>query len=94
MRERGAIVSIGFAGGAETCLDLAEIVVHEKRLLGYDAWLETDEAVSNAFSVIRSFIEKGAVRPVIDSTWKLEEYEEAYKRLASRPAMGTILLKS
>ncbi|MBO1327791.1 zinc-binding dehydrogenase [Acetobacter suratthaniensis] len=94
VRERGAIVSIGFAGGAESCLDLAEIVVHEKRLLGYDAWLETDEAVSNAFSAVRSFVEKGAVRPVIDSTWTLEEFEKAYERLASRQAIGTILLKA
>ena len=94
VRERGAIVSIGFAGGAESCLDLAEIVVHEKRLLGYDAWLETDEAVSNAFSAIRSFVEKGAVRPVIDSTWTLEEFEKAYERLASRQAIGAILLKA
>ena len=93
MRERGSVVSIGFASGAEACLDLAEIVIHEKRLLGYDAWLETDEAVSSAFSAIRAFIEKGIVRPVIDSAWKLEEHEEAYKRLASRQAIGTILLK-
>lgn len=93
VRERGSVVSIGFAGGAEACLDLAEIVVHEKRLLGYDAWLETDEAVSNAFSVIRSFVEKGAVRPVIDSAWALDEFEKAYTRLASRQAMGTILIR-
>lgn len=94
VRERGSVVSIGFAGGAAACLDLAEVVIHEKRLLGYDAWLETDEAVFNAFSAIRAFIEVGAVRPVIDSEWKLEEYEEAYKRLASRQAIGTILLKA
>ncbi|WP_429956273.1 zinc-binding dehydrogenase [Gluconobacter japonicus] len=39
-------------------------------------------------------LQVGAVRPVIDSEWKLEEYEEAYKRLASRQAIGTILLKA
>ncbi|MBS1061362.1 zinc-binding dehydrogenase [Gluconobacter sp. Dm-44] len=94
LRERGSVVSIGFAGSAEACLDLAEVVIHEKRLLGYDAWLETDDAVPNAFSAIRAFIEKGVVRPVIDSACKLEEHEEAYKRLASRQAIGIILLKA
>lgn len=45
-------------------------------------------------SAIRSFVEKGAVRPVIDSTWTLEEFEKAYERLASRQAIGAILLKA
>lgn len=92
VRERGSIVSIGFAGGSEPCLDLAEIVIHEKRLLGYDAWLETKDAVSNAFNAILSFVQKGAVRPVIDSVWALDDFENAYKRLVSRQAVGTILI--
>lgn len=90
---RGSIVSIGFAGGADASVDLAEIVIHEKRLLGYDAWLETDEAVANAFNSIFTFVEKGIVRPVIDSAWTLKEFEKAYQRLDSRQAIGTILLR-
>ncbi|GBQ14893.1 alcohol dehydrogenase [Acetobacter cibinongensis NRIC 0482] len=93
VREQGSIVSIGFAGGSEPCLDLAEIVIHEKRLLGYDAWLETKDTVSNAFNAILSFVQKGAVRPVIDSVWALDDFENAYKRLVSRQAVGTILTR-
>ncbi|MBS1015591.1 quinone oxidoreductase family protein [Acetobacter persici] len=93
LRPRGAVVSIGFVGGIESTLTLTDVIIHEKRLLGYDAWLETDEAVAQAFDALRGFIVNGQVRPVIDSIWPLNDFEAAYDRLASRRATGSILLR-
>lgn len=92
LRTRGAVVSIGFVGGAHGSFDVADVVVEEKRILGYDAWLETDEDVQAAFAAIRGFVAKGLLRPVIDSRHPLQEHAAAYARLASREATGTILL--
>lgn len=92
VRARGAVVSIGFVGGAKADLDVADLVVHEKRVLGYDAWLETDADVSAAFDALNQFIDEGAVSPSIDSVFHMHEFNAAYERLASRQAAGTILL--
>lgn len=74
-------------------IDIPDLVVEEKRLLGYDAWLETDEDVEAATEALRAFIASGHVRPHIDSIYAVEDFSAAYERLNSRTAKGTILLK-
>ncbi len=86
------MVSIGFVGGVTASLDVTDVVVHEKRVLGYDAWLETDEDVSRAFEALKRFISDGLLEPSIDSRFPLQQHDAAYQRLASRKATGSILL--
>ncbi len=88
-----SLLYIGFAGGATASLDVPDMVIHEKRVLGYDAWLETDKDVSSAAVALCGFIAEGLLRPSIDSMFALQEYDAAYQRLASREAVGTILLR-
>ncbi|MFC3902108.1 NADPH2:quinone reductase [Acinetobacter marinus] len=92
LRPRGALVSIGFLGGITGSFDLPDLVIHEKQVLGYDAWMETDADVEHAFTALTQFIAEGHLKPSIDSCFPLEQYDAAYKRLASREATGTILL--
>ncbi|WP_205299986.1 zinc-binding alcohol dehydrogenase family protein [Pantoea sp. Tr-811] len=37
LRARGALISIGFVGGMSASIDVADLVIEEKRILGYDA---------------------------------------------------------
>jgi NADPH:quinone reductase-like Zn-dependent oxidoreductase len=41
---------------------------------------------------ITKLVEGGKCRPVVDSVWPLEQYEEAFRRLASGHAKGKIIL--
>ena len=93
VRTRGAVVCIGFAGGTAAGFDVADVVIHEKRVMGYDAWLETDADVANAFDALCRFIAAGQIRPAIDSIFPMQDYAAAYQRLASRKATGAILLR-
>ena len=93
LRPRGTAVSIGFIAGTEGKIDIPDLVVEEKRLLGYDAWMETDEDVEAAVEALKKFIASGHVRPNIDSIYALDDFSAAYSRLGSRTAKGTILLK-
>jgi NADPH2:quinone reductase len=89
---RGTVVAIGFAGGVATTLDTVDLIVHEKRLLGYDLHLEADEDVGRVLNALRPLITQGLLRPLIDSTFTLEEAERGYQRLASREAVGAVVL--
>lgn len=93
LRPRGTAVSIGFVAGTEGKIDIPDLVVEEKRLLGYDAWMETDEDVEAALAALKALIASGHVRPNIDSIYALDDFDAAYSRLGSRTAKGTILLK-
>lgn len=89
---RGTVVAIGFAGGVRTTLDTVDLIVHEKRLLGYDLHLETDEDIARVLPQLYALISQGLLRPLIDSTFTLEEAERGYQRLASREAVGAVVL--
>lgn len=93
VRARGTVVSIGFVGGVSASVDLVDLVVQEKRLLGYDAWLETDTDVTATFAALLKFAADNVVRPSIGSVFPLNQYEAAYQRLVSRKSTGTILLR-
>ncbi|NWB95733.1 zinc-binding alcohol dehydrogenase family protein [Pseudomonas gingeri] len=93
VRTRGAVISIGFVGGMTANIDVADVVIYEKRVLGYDAWLESDADVSTTLRTIQERIAIGALRPSIDSTFSMDQFADAYARLGSREAIGTILLK-
>ncbi|WP_321893268.1 quinone oxidoreductase family protein [Paraburkholderia tropica] len=93
LKPRGAVVSIGFAGGVRASFDVVDLVVHEKRVLGYDAHLETDVDVQTAKAAVQRLAEAGHLCPVIDSVFQLEDFEAGYQRLASRKAIGAIVLR-
>ncbi len=93
VRPRGSVVAIGLAGGTEANVDLVDLIVNEKKLLGYDLHLETDEDVARAWARIAGFVSAGLLRPTIDSTFSLDAFEAGYQRLASRQAVGAIVLR-
>lgn len=88
----GTLVSLGFIAGTTGTFDLPDLVVHEKRIRGYDAWLETDEAVSETVNHLIKHAKLGRIRPEIDSHFALEDHADAYARLTSGAASGAILL--
>lgn len=92
VRRRGAVVSIGFVGGPVGSVDLPDLVVEEKRILGYDAWLETPEDIAATMATIVALAAQGRLRPRIDSRFALDDHAAAYAHLTSRTATGTILL--
>lgn len=93
VRSRGTVVSIGFVAGSEGKIDLPDLVIQEKKLLGYDAWMETDEDVETALQAIRSHSVSGVFKPRIDGIYAMQDFAAAYDRLTSRAATGTVLLR-
>jgi NADPH:quinone reductase-like Zn-dependent oxidoreductase len=48
--------------------------------------------IASALRAINVFVAEGLLRPHIDSTFAFEQFEQAYARLESRQATGTILI--
>lgn len=93
LRHRGSLVSIGFTGGKEATVDVVDVIVGEKALAGYSLHAEPDESVTQALAEIGKLASQGLLKPVIDSTFTIDEFEQAYSRLASRKAVGSVILR-
>jgi NADPH:quinone reductase len=93
VRRRGTLVSIGFTGGKEPACDVVDLIVYEKSVVGYSLHAETDEEVSKALIELGILAAKGQFKPVIDRTVPIEDFERGYSRLASRKAVGSVVLR-
>lgn len=93
LRAGGELVSIGFTGGKLAEIDLVDVVVGEKAIRGYSLHSESDENITQALQEVLGLAAKGVLKPLIDSSFPMEAFEEAYERLASRDAMGSIVIQ-
>lgn len=90
---RGTLVSLGFTGGNEPVLNALDLIAAEKRIVGYSLHAESDEEMVRALAELVQLASDGKLKPVIDSTVSLAQFEEGYARLVSRQAVGAIVLR-
>jgi NADPH:quinone reductase len=67
-------------GGKEPAFDVVDLIVYEKSVVGYSLHAETDEEVSKALIKLGVLVAKGQLKPVIDSTVSIEDFERGYSR--------------
>lgn len=94
---RGRLILIGLMGGAKGEIDLS--LIQRKRLtiigtLLRSRSLEEKIDVTQAFArQIVPLIERGAIRPVIDRVWDLDQAAEAHRYMESNANFGKIVLR-
>ncbi|HEX7360061.1 MAG TPA: zinc-binding alcohol dehydrogenase family protein [Bryobacteraceae bacterium] len=93
LRRRGKFVSIGFTGGKEAPVDVVDLIVFEKFIVGYSLHSETDDDIAGALVELGELAAQGHLKPVIDTVVPLEDFERGYDRLTSRQAVGSIILR-
>ena len=92
----GRIVQIAFASAPKATVNFARLMV--KRLYHTGSTLrprsieDKAEMVAAIKSKVLPFLEKGTVRPLIDSTFPLEKASEAHRRMESSAHIGKIVL--
>ena len=89
----GLLISIGFTGGQRAEIDLVDVLVNEKGMRGYTVHAESAPAVQDALQTILDMAAEGKLKPVIDSSYPMQGFEEAYTRLTSREAIGSIVVQ-
>jgi NADPH:quinone reductase-like Zn-dependent oxidoreductase len=92
----GRMICVGTTAGAETRMDMG--IVMRKRLRIFGTMLRGRSASEKA-AAVREFAEHvlplvrcGMLKPVIDSTYKVEEVAEAHRRLEGNGTFGKVVL--
>ena len=96
MAYQGRMILVGTTSGAKATFDYG--IVMSKRLMLKGTMLRS-RSVEEKATATRLFakhvvplLESGAVRPVIDRTYKLDEVREAHERMESNESFGKIVL--
>jgi len=96
LRTDGRISTIAFLKGARVEVDLTMLMVKRQTLTGSTLRPRSDAdkaAIADAVKArVWPWIKAGAVRPVIDSRFTLDEVVKAHERMDSMAHSGKILL--
>ena len=87
LRRGGTLISFGDTSGPETTLTTAEVYWQWRRVLG------TTMGSPREYRALLAHVEQASWRPVIDSTFPLEQIDEAARRLISSDRFGKIVLR-
>ena len=94
---QGRLVLVGLLVGREAPLDLGLILSKRLTLVGTTLRarpLEEKIAATRLFArQVVPWLERGAVRPVVDAVFPWEEVRDGYARLASNQAFGKVILR-
>jgi NADPH:quinone reductase len=94
----GRIVQIAFLKGSKVELDLMRLMMRRLTLTGSTLRAQTPEAKARMAKAIEArvwpLIAAGKVKPVIDSTFKLEDAAGAHRRIDDPEHIGKIVLKT
>ncbi|MFD7406321.1 zinc-binding alcohol dehydrogenase family protein [Streptomyces sp. NPDC059866] len=92
-RRHGMLVSLGFTGGRQPVLDLMDLIAADRHIAGHGLHADSDENVTPALKEVGKPAAGGRLRPVIDSRFALDDFEDGYTRPASREAIGSIVVE-
>ncbi|MEU3982857.1 zinc-binding alcohol dehydrogenase family protein [Streptomyces sp. NPDC026672] len=93
LRPHGTLVSIGFSGGMRAELQVMDLIGPETTITGVDVFLHSIAAIAPALRGMGKLAANGTLRPIIDSRFPFADFEAAYTRLASREAIGSIVIE-
>ncbi len=96
LREDGRLVQIAFLDGARAELDLMRLMLRRLTITGSTLRVRPDAEKARLAAAVQAYvwplIEQGAVRPVIDSVFPLNQAAAAHRRLDDPAHAGKILL--
>lgn len=97
MAQDARLVLIGFLGGHEANVNFTEVMIKRLVLTGSTLRPQSDKnktkIAKDLAEKVWPFIDSGKIKPVMDSTYNIEEVIEAHKRLESSNHIGKITLK-
>lgn len=96
LAQKGTIVQVGLMGSATAEVNLGMFMAKRCSLIGTTLRarpIEEKVALTQRFGVeVLPLFDTGALRPIVDSRYLLEEAAEAHRRLESNATVGKVLL--
>ena len=77
----------------ETSINVLDLIAGSRRMAGFSLFQASPESVARALEALLGWAGEGRLRPAVDSVHPLERHADAFARLASRRAIGKVVLR-
>ncbi len=97
LADDGRLVQIAFLKGPKIELNFAQLMVRRLTITGSTLRPQSDLAkariAEDLMEKVFPYLDTGRIKPIMDSTFKLEEVVEAHKKMESSKHIGKIILE-
>src|SRR5262245_59330008 len=88
----GVLTTLGYSGGRETTIDVTDLIWKRARMSGFSLFAQPPEVKAAAWAAILPLLTSGAVNPIVERTYKLEDAAEALRHLIEDRPFGRVVL--
>jgi len=88
----GSLTTLGYSASREATIDVTDLIVPQASIRSLNMFLQPKAAVADAWKVIVSLLQSGAIKPIVAKTFPLAEAAEALRYLVEGRPFGRVVL--
>src|SRR2546425_4009608 len=88
----GVLTTLGYSAGRETTIDVTDLIWKRASMSGFSLFAQSHAVRAAAWAAILPLLASGAVKPIVERTYKLEESAEALRHLIEDRPFGRVIV--
>jgi len=88
----GVLTSLGYAAGRQTTIDVTDVIWKRARMSGFALTAQSHAIRVAAWATMLSLLTSGTVKPIVESTYQLEDAAEALRHLIEDRPVGRVVV--
>ena len=88
----GSLTTLGYSASREATIDVTDLIVPQASIRSLNMFLQPQATVADAWKVIVSLLQSGAIKPIVAKTFPLVEAAEALRYLVEGRPFGRVVL--
>ena len=88
----GSLITLGYSASRKTTIDVTSLIVSQTSIRGFNMFSQPQAMVADAWKVIVSLLQSGAIKPIVAKTFPLAEAAEALRYLVEDRPFGRVVL--
>jgi NADPH:quinone reductase len=89
----GSLTTLGYSASRKTTIDVTNLIVPQASIRSLNMFAQPRAAIAEAWNVIVSLLETGAIKPIVAKTFPLAEAAEALRYLVEGRPFGRVILE-
>jgi NADPH:quinone reductase len=88
----GSLTTLGYSASRKTTIDVTDLIVPQASIRSLNMFRQPQATVADAWKVIVSLLQSGAIKPIVAKTFPLVEAAEALRYLVEDRPFGRVVL--
>jgi NADPH:quinone reductase len=88
----GVLTSLGYSAGRQTTIDVTDLIWKRASMSGFLLFAQSHAVKAAAWATILPLLTSGRVKPIVESTYELEDAAEALRHLIEDRPFGRVVV--